>query len=138
MKYKVGDKVKIKENIINNHFIPNETIKYLRNKFEFLTIGKCSKDLDNNWYEIEEDDLMYSWHEDMLEDVEEEEMTIGQVIDNLMNNPDIIIKKITKLTEECKKVNEDLKIELKNKQSEIDFLKGQVSVYEKFLKCKEV
>ena len=59
-------------------------------------------------------------------------------IDNLMNNPDIIIKNLTKLTEECQKVNEDLKTKIKNKQSEIGFLKGQLSVYEKFLKDKEV
>lgn len=67
-----------------------------------------------------------------------EEMTIGEVIDNLMNNPDIIIKNLTKLTEECQKVNEDLKTKLKNKQSEIDFLKGKISVYEKFLNSDEV
>ena len=58
-------------------------------------------------------------------------------IDNLMNNPDIIIKNLTKLTEECQKVNKNLKTKLKSKQAEIDFLKGQLSVYEKLLEEKK-
>lgn len=65
-------------------------------------------------------------------------MTIGEIIDNLMENPAVVIKELTKLSEECQKVNEDLKIKLKNKQSEVDFLKGQISVYEKFLNSEEV
>lgn len=40
MKYKVGDKVKIKENIIDNHFIDSKYIEDLRNNFKFLTIEK--------------------------------------------------------------------------------------------------
>ena len=63
-----------------------------------------------------------------------EEMTIGEIIDSLMKNPAVVIKQLTKMCEECKKVNEELQIKLKNKQSEIDFLKGKIAVYEKFLK----
>lgn len=43
----------------------------------------------------------------------EEKMTIGEIIDNLMENPEIVIKQLTKMCEECKKVNEELQIKLK-------------------------
>lgn len=69
---------------------------------------------------------------------EDEKMTIGEIIDNLMENPALVIKKLSELLEDCKKVNERLQIKLKHKQSEIDFLKGQLSVYERFLEKEEL
>lgn len=68
----------------------------------------------------------------------EEEKTIGEIIDSLMENPAVVIKQLTKMCEECKKVNEELQIKLKNKQSEIDFLKGKIAVYEKFLNLEDL
>ena len=68
----------------------------------------------------------------------EEKKTIGEIIDNLMENPAVVIKELSKALEDCKKINESLEIKLKQKQSEIDFLRGQLSVYEKFLKGKEL
>ena len=135
MKYKAGDKVKVRENLeVNKRYGTEEFIEEMEEyKGKIVTIDTVNKDD----YYIEEDKQSWSWTEEMLEDVEEE-MTIGQVIDNLMNNPDIIIKNLTKLTEECKKVNEDLEVKLKKKQSEIDFLKGQISVYEKFLNGEDL
>ena len=141
MKYKVGDKVKVRKDLeVDKRYGTEEFIEEMEEyKGKIVTIDTVNEDD----YYIEEDKQSWSWTEEMLEDIEEEntiseEMTIGQVIDNLMNNPDIIIKNLTKLTEECQKVNEDLKIKLKNKQSEVDFLKGQISVYEKFLNSEEV
>ena len=141
MKYKVGDKVKVREDLEAGKTYGGSTFSIQMREYrgQIVTI----KIVDNNSYSIEEDKQYWYWTDEMLDDVEEEntiseEMTIGQVIDNLMNNPDIIIKNLTKLTEECQKVNEDLKIKLKNKQSEVDFLKGQISVYEKFLNSEEV
>lgn len=64
---------------------------------------------------------------------DEEKMTIGEIIDNLMENPALVIKELSKAVEDCRKINEELEIKLKHKQSEIDFLKGQLAVYEKFL-----
>lgn len=64
----------------------------------------------------------------------EEKKTIGEIIDSLMENPAVAIKELTKLYEECQKVNEDLKIKLKKKQSTIDYLRGKLSVYEEFFK----
>ena len=63
-----------------------------------------------------------------------EEKTIGEIIDSLMENPAVVIKELSKALEDCKKINESLEIKLKHKQSEIDFLKGQLAVYEKFFK----
>ena len=140
MKYKVGDKVKVRENLKTGKTYGKiffyEQMKEYRG--QIVTI----KVVNDDGYHIEEDKQNWYWSDEMLEDIKEEntiseEMTIGQVIDNLMNNPDIIIKNLTKLTEECQKVNKNLKTKLKSKQAEIDFLKGQLSVYEKFLKETE-
>ncbi len=140
MKYKVGDKVKVREDLKPNEYYDGVRFDGDMQKMKGKTVT-IEKILSDKYYWIEE--YGFIWSDEMLEDVKEEntiseEMTIGQVIDNLMNNPDIIIKNLTKLTEECQKVNEDLKIKLKNKQSEVDFLKGQISVYEKFLNSEEV
>lgn len=77
---------------------------------------------NNKWYELREDKLKYSWCEDMLEDVKEELKEADYGID--------IVNEQNKI--------EELETKLKYKQSEIYFLKGQISVYEKFLKNKEV
>ena len=69
---------------------------------------------------------------------DEEKMTIGETIDNLIENPATVISELSKLYQECQQVNEDLKIELKKKQSRIDYLEGQLAVYEKFLKLEDL
>ena len=68
----------------------------------------------------------------------EEKMTIGKIIDNLMENPASVIKELSKAVEDCRKINEELEIKLKQKQSEIAFLRGQLAVYEKFLKEEDL
>ena len=71
--------------------------------------------------------------------MKKKENTIGEMIDNIIDNPTIMITQLSNMLEKCKKVNEDLKIKIKNKQSEIDYLKGQLSVYEKmFIRDKEI
>lgn len=140
MKYKVGDKVKVREDLEIGKTYGELTFSTQMREYKGQIV--TTETADDDSYQIEEDNQYWYWTDEMLEDVEEEntiseEMTIGEVIDNLMNNPDIIIKNLTKLTEECQKVNEDLKTKLKSKQAEIDFLKGQLSVYEKFLKETE-
>lgn len=67
-----------------------------------------------------------------------EKMTIGEIIDNLMETPTPVIKEIQRLVGKCQKINEDLKIELKKKQSRIDYLEGQLAVYEKFLSLEDL
>ena len=89
---------------------------------------------DDTDYLIErEDSIEYEESEN-----KEEKWTIGEIIDNLMENPAIVIRQLTKMCEECNKVNEELQIKLKNKQSEIDFLKGKIAVYEKFLNLEDL
>ena len=85
---------------------------------------------DDTDYQIE--------REESIEYKENKKMTVGEIIDNLLENPELIIKEFSKMLRDCKKVNEELQIKLKNKQSEIDFLKGQLAVYEKFLKEEEL
>ena len=68
---------------------------------------------------------------------EEKELSMGEIIDKVLEDPQIMIKQLAKMCDEYKKINEELQIKLKNKQSEIDYLKGQIHVYEKFLKSEK-
>lgn len=70
---------------------------------------------------------------DDLYDNEKEQMSIGEIIDNIIENPTFFISQLSKMCNECKKVNENLEIKLENKQAKINYLKGQLSVYEKIL-----
>lgn len=120
MKYKVGDKVKVREDLkdgkdYGNVWIAKEMTNY---RGKVVTI----KDIKRDCYTIEEDLKNYFWTDEMLEDVKEELKEADYGID--------IVNEQNKI--------EELETKLKNKQSEIDFLKGQISVYEKFLKNKEV
>ena len=73
---------------------------------------------------------------------DEEKMTLGEKIDNLINeiaeqfanNPEGALSKIAEIDKKKDKEINNLKVRLKNKQSEIDFLRGQLAVYEKFFK----
>ena len=60
-------------------------------------------------------------------------MSIGKTIDELLENPNFTISQAGKIIKEKDERIEELETKLKNKQSEIDFLKGKISVYEKFL-----
>ena len=60
-------------------------------------------------------------------------MSIGKTIDELLENPKFLVSQAGKLIIEKDKRIEELETKLKSKQSEIDFLKGKISVYEKFL-----
>lgn len=135
MKYKVGDKVKVREDLEIGKSYDKKTFveKMKKYKGQIVTI----KVVYDDRYRIEEDNQDWYWTDEMLEGVEEE-MNLEDFFNTLWKNPEIIINKFSNMYEECQKVNEDLKVELKNKQSEIDFLRGQISVYEKFLKDKEV
>ena len=72
--------------------------------------------------------------------------TLGQRIDNLINeiaeqfvnNPEGALIKIAEINIEKDKEIGNLKVNLKNKQSEIDFLKGKIAVYEKFLNLEDL
>lgn len=120
MKYKVGDKVKVRENLEIGKAYCGQTfvVQMKKYKGQIVTI----KVADYDGYYIEEDEQDWYWTEEMLEDVEEKlkEADYGIEVVNEQN-------KI-----------EELETKLKNKQSEIDFLKGQISVYEKFLNSEEV
>ena len=60
-------------------------------------------------------------------------MSIGKTIDDLLENPSLVISQAWRIIKEKDERIEELETKLKNKQSEIDYLKGKISVYEKFL-----
>ena len=70
MKFKVGDKVKIKEKIENYHGIGKEILSKMREGDNVWTIKKISKGEKYNYYNLKEDPLCCSFGEDMLERVE--------------------------------------------------------------------
>lgn len=70
MKYKVGDKVKVKENLplyIKDHCVSTFSPETLKYNGMIVTVSEVKKDQ----YKIEEDNGFYDWYEDMLEPVEE-------------------------------------------------------------------
>ena len=119
MKYKVGDKAKVREDLEYNVFYGGNRVNedMIMHKGKILTI----RAIEGRNYLMEEDN--WCWTDEMLEDVKEE----------LLKEADYGIEAIN----EQNRI-EKLEIKLKNKQSEIDFLKGQISAYEKILLDKEV
>lgn len=70
MKYKVGDKVKVKENLplyIKDHCVSTFSPETLKYNGMIVTVSEVKKDQ----YKIEEDKGFYDWYEDMFEPVEE-------------------------------------------------------------------
>lgn len=70
MKYKVGDKVRVKENLplyMKAHCVSTFSPETLKYNGMIVTVSEVKKDQ----YKIEEDKGFYDWYEDMLEPVEE-------------------------------------------------------------------
>nr|DAU70641.1 MAG TPA: hypothetical protein [Caudoviricetes sp.] len=70
MKYKVGDKVRVKENLplyMKAHCVSTFSPETLKYNGMIVTVSEVKKDQ----YKIEEDNGFYDWYEDMLEPVEE-------------------------------------------------------------------
>ena len=70
MKYKIGDKVRVKENLplyMKAHCVSTFSPETLKYNGMIVTVSEVKKDQ----YKIEEDKGFYDWYEDMLEPVEE-------------------------------------------------------------------
>ena len=70
MKYKVGDNVRVKENLplyMKAHCVSTFSPETLKYNGMIVTVSEVKKDQ----YKIEEDNGFYDWYEDMLEPVEE-------------------------------------------------------------------
>lgn len=70
MKYEVGDKVRVKENLplyMKAHCVSTFSPETLKYNGMIVTVSEVKKDQ----YKIEEDNGFYDWYEDMLEPVEE-------------------------------------------------------------------
>ena len=70
MKYKVGDKVRVKENLplyMKAHCVSTFSPETLKYNGMIVTVSEVKKDQ----YKIEEDKGFYDWYENMLEPVEE-------------------------------------------------------------------
>lgn len=117
MKFKVGDKVRAVKDIFEH--TP-----------EYFEIGQIYtiKDYDGSDRPYKIDTGPYCY-EDELELVE----VAPQKTTNYLNEPQFPVDTPDPL-KLLKIKNKKLKIELKNKQSRIDYLEGQVKVYEEFFK----
>lgn len=70
MKYKVGDRVRVKENLplyMKAHCVSTFSPETLEYNGMIVTVSEVKKDQ----YKIDEDNGFYDWYEDMLEPVEE-------------------------------------------------------------------
>ena len=93
MKYKVGDKVKVREDL--------------------------------------EVDKRYGT-EEFLEDIEEEK-SIGQIIDDILSNPEMILKQANRIATKAKEAlekiereNKELKATIIEKEKYIEYLRGEI------------
>lgn len=102
-----------------------------------------------------EDDEVWNWSDEMLEPVETQEeayikndieqtKSLGETMKDLFDEALNVIKENPYLMQQLNKSfqkiqdeNEDLKIENKNLQAKIDYLRGQISVYERYLDIKK-
>ena len=87
MKYKVGDKVKVREDLkigksYNEKIFVDDMEKYKGQIVTMKVVG------DDN-YRIEEDNQDWYWTDEMLEDIEEE-MNLEDFLNALWKNPEII------------------------------------------------
>lgn len=83
MKYKVGDKVKVREDLrldrTYNKFTINRKMKKLAG-----TIATIQR-INENYYRIVEDDGMWGWTDEMFEDTEENKMDNNNITVNMEN-----------------------------------------------------
>lgn len=83
MKYKVGDKVKVREDLrldrTYNKFTINRKMKKLAGTI--VTIQR----INENYYRIVEDDGMWGWTDEMFEDTEENKMDNNNITVNMEN-----------------------------------------------------
>ena len=75
MKYKVGDKVKVREDLEIGETYGGLTFSVQMREYrgQIVTI----KTADDDSYQIEEDELNWYWTEEMLEDVKNDNKSIG-------------------------------------------------------------
>lgn len=130
MKYKVGDKVKVREDLeVDKRYGTEEFIEEMEEyKGKIVTIDTVNEDD----YYIEEDKQSWSWTEEMLEDIEEEK-SIGQIIDDILSNPEMILKQANRIATKAKEAlekiereNKELKATIIEKEKYIEYLKGEI------------
>lgn len=131
MKYKVGDKVKVREDLeVDKKYGTEEFVEEMEEyRGKIVTIDTVNKDD----YYIEEDKQTWAWTEEMLEDVKNDNKSIGQIIDECLKNPEMILKQFniiaTKAKEALEKVereNKELKATIIEKEKYIEYLKGEI------------
>lgn len=130
MKYKVGDKVKVRENLeVDKRYGTEEFIEEMEEyKGKIVTIDTVNEDD----YYIEEDKQSWLWTEEMLEDIEEEK-SIGQIIDDILSNPEMILKQANRIATKAKEAlekiereNKELKATIIEKEKYIEYLKREI------------
>lgn len=89
MKYRVGDKVKVRQDLVTNKRYGNDTFILDMKPYlgKIMTIDKIT---DKGKYKLKEDNVKWNWTDEMLEDVEEG-------IDIIVDGNKVIAKKDNKV-----------------------------------------
>ena len=131
MKYKVGDKVKVREDLeVDKKYGTEEFVEEMEEyRGKIVTIDTVNKDD----YYIEEDKQTWAWTEEMLEDVKNDNKSIGQIIDDILSNPEMILKQANRIATKAKEAlekiereNKELKATIIEKEKYIEYLKGEI------------
>lgn len=128
MKYKVGDKVKVRSDLeVDKVYGDISFNNYMaEHSGQIVTIIEVDEDMEISFYKIEESAYWFS--EEMFENI-----TVGDKIDKLLKDPKTIYeelgKKILKLEEQIKELEDNNNI----LRSDNDFLRGKVNAYEYLL-----
>lgn len=77
MKYKVGDKVRVRSDLKNNKMYGTQM--FVKDMEQYKGKGVTIK-YDNNYYEIEEDEGYWHWTDEMFEGLAEDELTPEEAI----------------------------------------------------------
>lgn len=136
MKYKAGDKVKVRNDLkggdcYGTEYFNEDMEKY---KGQTVTIEAVRSDV----YYIQEDEETFYWTDEMFEDKNIDRFEwLSNTVNELLTNPKVIYQELGKIVTKRGEEIEKLQKENNELKTENNYLKGQVEAYKNILTTKE-